>query len=66
MKVTIIFETDLEEDGYESVTTYTRKGVETLEDLSWYYSEASRIGGWTYTDSVMIRTDEGKEYWSMV
>lgn len=62
MKISIVFETNLEEDGYESVTTYTRKGVETLDDLSWYYSEASRIGGWTYTEAVSIHTDEGKTF----
>jgi hypothetical protein len=62
MRVKIIFEASVEEDGFEAEITYSRNNVETLEDLSWTYSEASRAGGWTYTDAVSIHTDEGKTY----
>lgn len=63
-KVTIIFENTQEEDGYESKTTLERHGVDTVENLAFFYSEATVAGGWTYIKAVALENEDEQIVWS--
>lgn len=60
MKVTIIFENDSEEDGFDGRTTVERYGVEDLYTLAHVYAEATRGAGFTYVEAVAFEKDDGK------
>lgn len=62
MKVTVTFESDINEDGVDSVVSYSQSGVEDLSSLAWVLSEATRAGGFTYVATVKITTDRGHEF----
>ena len=57
-KATIIFETSEEVDGYESKTTVERHNVDTLENLAYFYSEATGAGGWTDVKAVALEKED--------
>lgn len=62
MKVTVTFQSNLEDDGVDCQTVYSQSNVEDLNQLSWVFAEAARAGGYTYVDSVSFLTDYGKEF----
>ena len=63
-KATIIFETSEEVDGYESKTSLERHNVDTLENLAYFYSEATVAGGWTYVKAVALEKEDESIIWS--
>jgi len=63
-KATIIFETSEEVDGYESKTSLERHNVDTLENLAYFYSEATVAGGWTYVKAVALEKEDESIVWS--
>ena len=62
MRVTVIYEQDLNEDGVDCLVTYSQGGVECLRDLAWVFAEAARAGGYTYVDTVKVTTEHGHEF----
>ena len=62
MRVTIVFESDINEDGVDSVVAYSQSGVEDLSSLAWVMAEATRAGGFTYVATVKYTTDNGNEF----
>lgn len=62
MRVTIVFESNIEDDGVDTTTTYSQNNVEDLGTLAWVYAEGARAGGFVYTEQVVIRTDNGNMY----
>lgn len=62
MKVTVTFQSNLEDDGVDCQTVFSQNNVEDLSQLSWVFAEAARAGGYTYVDSVTFFTDQGKEF----
>ena len=64
MKVTVIFQSDPEEEGVDTTALYSHGNVEDLSDLSWVFAEAARAGGYSYVERVTFTTDQGKEFGS--
>lgn len=63
-KVTIVFETSEEVDGYKSKSSIERHNVVTLQDLAYFYTEATVAGGWTYVKSVALEKEDESIVWS--
>lgn len=64
MKVTIIFENDMEEDGLEDAVAYTRGNVFFIQDLLDVYAVAARAASFSYVDRVGYSTEKGEAVWS--
>lgn len=62
MKITVICESTMNDDGVDTKTTYEHNGVEFLGDLAYVYEEAARAIGFPYVSGVTIKTDEGREF----
>lgn len=64
MKVTVIFESDLNENGLDQEVVVSRDGVETVEDLLDLYSTSSRAGGFSYIEACgAVSSGPGKQEW---
>ena len=64
MKVTITFESDCEDDGFNGTTTIVRGGIDTLYDLGAAYVDATRAGGFNYVENVAFEKDDGQMVFS--
>ena len=62
MKITVICENTMNEDGVDTRTTYEHNGVEFLGDLAYVYGEAARAMGFPYVSDVIIKTEGGEEF----
>ena len=60
MKLTITFEHDSEDDGFEGSTTLVRYEIEDLYTLGKAYADAARAGGFTYVEDVAFEKDDGQ------
>lgn len=65
MRVTIMFETDVEEDGLDQTVMLSRDNVEFIQDLLDFYADASRSAGYTYVHRVGYATEKGEQTWGM-
>lgn len=63
MKITILFEHNTEEDGYEEVSSLSRSNVEDVYDLLDFFTTSAKIGGFTYWDRTGFSTDKGEQTW---
>lgn len=63
MRVTITFEHNEEEEGFNGLTTHSRDGVENLYDLANSFLAAAAAAGFTYVEDVGFRKDNGDEMW---
>lgn len=59
-KVTIIFESDNEDDGFEGKTVIERHNIDDLWALSNVYTDATKAAGWCYVTDVAFEKDDGK------
>lgn len=64
MKVSILFESTIEEDGHDLEVILHKEEVIDLYELSDFISNALRAAGFTYVDSVGWRDTQGVEKWS--
>ena len=64
MRVTIYFDSNMEEDGTDGSTRIVREHVETLEDLMYLYYSATVSAGYTYVEAVGAHKDDGRVVWS--
>lgn len=64
MKVTVIFQSDAEEDGISDTVMYTRDDVEFIQDLLDVYAVAARAASFTYVDRIGYATEKGETIWS--
>ena len=60
MKVTVTFENDSEEDGFDGKTSVERYNVDDLYSLAYVFGEATRSAGFTYVEAVAFEKDYGK------
>ena len=60
MKVTITFEHDSADDGFEGSTILVRNDVHDLYTLARAYTDATRAGGFTYVEDVAFERDDGQ------
>jgi len=60
MKVTVTFENDSEEDGFDGKTSVERYNVDDLYSLAYVFGEATRSAGFTYVEAVAFEKDDGK------
>tara|TARA_R110000868_G_scaffold27592_2_gene104466 strand:+ start:1137 stop:1337 length:201 start_codon:yes stop_codon:yes gene_type:complete len=60
MKVTITFDHETEEDGFDGSTTIIRHEVDDLYALARAFAEAARAGGFTYVEDVAFEKDDGQ------
>lgn len=63
MKVTVIFEHNKEEEGFDGVTTYTREDVEDIYGLAATFQGAASAAGYTYVDDAGFLLSDGQELW---
>jgi hypothetical protein len=63
-KVTVTFESTVEEDGVATTTSYQHGCVEDLSDLAWVFAEAARAGGYTMVESLCFESNGGSLTWS--
>lgn len=63
MKVTVIFEQSMEEDGTDTNTIMSNSTIEDMYGLLQLYGDAARAAGFTYVDRVGFCTDKGAETW---
>lgn len=64
MKVTIFFETNMNEDGVDQGVMIERDGIELITDLLDLYGDAARAAGFSYVDRMGYSTEKGSETWS--
>lgn len=64
MKVTITFESDCEDDGFNGSTTIVRGDIDTLYDLGDAYVDATRAAGFNYVENVAFEKDDGQMVFS--
>lgn len=62
MRVTVLFESSVQDDGVDTATAYTHNNVEDLNQLAWVFAEAARAGGYTYVERVTFTTEQGNEF----
>lgn len=65
MKVTIIFESNINEDGYDEVVSITRDGVEETTDLLSLYTAAAKAASFDYWSRTGYATDRGATHWEV-
>jgi hypothetical protein len=64
MRVTIIFEEDINSDGLDQEVFITRDGVEDIYDLMSLYTQAAQAATFSYVESMGYKTRDGETYWS--
>ena len=64
MKITIVFESDCEDDGFKGSTTIVREGIDNLHQLAEAYCDATVAGGFTYVENVAFEKDDGQMVFS--
>ena len=64
MRVTITFESECEDDGFEGSTTVVRGGIDNLYELGDAYVDATRAGGFNYVENVAFEKDDGQMVFS--
>jgi|TARA_R110001583_G_scaffold92151_2_gene234476 hypothetical protein len=64
MKLTIIFESEEELDGYDGKVHLERTVVKDLNQLAWAFHEATKAVGFDYVKSVAFEKDNGEMVWS--
>tara|TARA_R110002167_G_scaffold193226_1_gene395840 strand:+ start:721 stop:921 length:201 start_codon:yes stop_codon:yes gene_type:complete len=60
MKVTVTFESNHEEDGFDGVTTIMRNEVDDLHALARVFTDSAQAGGFTYVEDVAFERDDGQ------
>jgi hypothetical protein len=60
MRVSVIFENDSKEDGFNGRVTLERQGIDDLYGLARLYGDATRAAGFTYVADVGFEKDDGK------
>lgn len=66
MKITLIADRNLVDDGEDSRVLFTRDGAETVEDILYEFQKFMVGAGFTYIGSVGAVDDENeKQYWSV-
>ncbi len=63
MKVTITFEASVEEDGYESITTFSRPNVHLLQDWLHQVDDATKGAGFQI-NATAFEIEDGDMVWS--
>ena len=63
MKVSIVFESTLNEDGYDETLLLQREGVEDFYDMMEFYRQASRAVGFDYVDRIGYADSKGVVKW---
>jgi len=58
MRITVIAEASVEEDGYGSYTEYSQEGVVDLDDMLHVLGRATVASGWTYVNGLEARKDD--------
>jgi hypothetical protein len=64
MRVTIIFEEDINDDGLDQEVFITRDGVEDIYDLMSLYIQAAQAVTHSYVESMGWQTRDGETHWS--
>lgn len=64
MRVSILFESTIEDDGHDLDVILDKKGVLDLYEMTDFLSDALRAAGFTYVDSVGWKDNKGNETWS--
>jgi hypothetical protein len=59
MKVSVLQESNTNDDGIDCSSSYQQDGVECLSDLSFVFREAARSLGYPYVTGVTIHTEAG-------
>ena len=60
MRVTIMFESTNEDDGFDGATTIVRNEVDDLITLARVFTEAAQAGGFTYVEDVGFEKNDGE------
>lgn len=63
MKVTVIFENNMNEDGEDSVAMFSKEDVVTVEDMLNVFGRASHAGGFTYLESLQAFSEK-RSFWA--
>lgn len=63
MKITVVVEHTLEEDGYDGASAFTRNDIVDLTDLAQFIGTAVNGIGFNYVEDVCFLTDGGTEWW---
>jgi len=66
MKVTITFESDMNEDGIDQTVTVERDNMVDLNDMAYLFADAIRAGGFTYVERVGIDKGQDEVIWSIL
>ncbi|TAN82324.1 MAG: hypothetical protein EYR95_18725 [Phormidium sp. SL48-SHIP] len=66
MKVTITFETDMNEDGLDQTVTVERNNMVDLNDMAYLFVDSIRAGGFTYVERVGIDKGQDEVIWSIL
>jgi len=64
MKVSIMFESTIEDDGHDQTVVLEKPVVIDLYEMTDFFSDSLRAAGFTYVDSVGWKDDKGNETWS--
>lgn len=65
MKVSILFEYEPKEVGYNGSVSFGRDCIDNLNDLAQLFADAARASGFTYVEDVAFETDDGKIVWGL-
>lgn len=63
MKVTITFESTMNEDGEDAVVSFSKEDIQTVEDSLNAMGRALYAGGYTYVNSLQAGTDDGTKFY---
>lgn len=62
MKISVVCESTMNEDGIDCKAEYQQSGVECLSDLAYVFAEGARSIGFPYVTEVSIQTESGMEF----
>jgi hypothetical protein len=65
MKISVMIEFSLEEDGYDGSLIFTREDVSDLTTTAQFFGDVVRGAGYGYVDDVGFSTDKGNEFWGV-
>ena len=62
-EVTLTFIHTAEADGFDQTVSFTRDGIETVEDALQFCLDSHKASGWDYWEAMGVAYDDGTIKW---
>lgn len=64
MRITITYENNMNENGEDSLVSFEKQDVETVEEVLNAMGRSLHAAGFTYVSSLTAHTDDDNHFWA--